>query len=378
MLPKDLLQARACFSRILAPHKESQRRGEKGVAHAALLFFAVLVAAVTVGGLAWMTYKMSQESQGSSQSSQNRQDSAPRTVPSGMPSLPNPADAGLEPELVATQTRQGGSCDSFDIAGVKLGMSSKQAKAAIIQHFNLSPQTRAQWEGKFEEAPNFFAYPEDWEGAVFSKKRKRAYSEAELERILESAPKDVLLYDFGDDDCASPPGSPSVSPKLCVMFLPVNPINLAHPEKAVHFQYEDNALTVARVKAIFAAFGPPTENPDATQLGWKNVSCSSSDGNESLVIEFREAIRMATSRDMEAGDLGPNTLLVMMLQPKGVFPRESGVNPGPAAAIAWKKAKGLDTGELEAYAEKQGAGKGKDSALFPQMGEGAGFPLSRE
>ena len=237
-------------------------------------------------------------------------------------------------------------CASFDVAGVRLGMSSEQARAAITRHFNLKPEDRDQWEGWFRDGNNEFCYPDDFEGASFAKNaEKKAYSEAEVNRLGKETPDTALAYRCGEGSCFVDENTPQ-PPNLQVLFVMRKPINFALPEAAwlINYVRGGRELTKGEVLAKFAAFGSPKTNADSF-VTW-DTSCAFRGEVVNLYIEYT------------AGADGEGSLVVTAAPPKK---NTFATSETPDAlshiegAIAWKKAKAkgsVDITELEAYAKE--------------------------
>ncbi|MDR1849978.1 MAG: hypothetical protein LBQ75_08055 [Zoogloeaceae bacterium] len=261
MLPQNFLynQVVTPTNRILTSCKARQRQREKGFWHVVIV--AILAVVVTVGTVAWIMYKDRQNSRGS----QSSQDSAPRTAPGGMPSLPNPSqELRIDPELQATP--HSGNCENLEFAGVGLGMSYRQARAGLVRHFNLSSS-----EALEKIKPNFV-------GANFhpSIRDKENPTKAELDRAAQETPNAGFTYNckiIGSlADCAN-----SKPPHLSTISLPRKPPDLEHPDAVVEIRYLGRALK----QEAFAKLGSP--NPprsgtacedEGTCFRWRKRICS--------------------------------------------------------------------------------------------------------
>ncbi|MDR1849867.1 MAG: hypothetical protein LBQ75_07495 [Zoogloeaceae bacterium] len=264
MLPKiSLCIQRLIPASIIASCKARQRQREKGVAHAALIFFAVIVAAVTVGGLAWMAHKMSQNSRGS-QGNQSSQDSASRTAPRGSTSLPNSSpELRIEPDLLVGEFS--GNCEDIEFAGVKLGMSYRQARAGLVRHFNLSPDEALE---KIKPDTGFLRFHP-------SIRDKKNPTKAEWDRAAQEAP--LTGFDYNCEGTGtgtlSDPVRCTTSQYLRAQTLVPNPI--AQPSAVFAFlPYVDRALTRGEV---IAKLGSPD------RLDKEDDTCHDADGKETCL-----------------------------------------------------------------------------------------------
>ena len=350
MLPKiSLCIQRLIPASIIASCKARQRQREKGVAHAALIFFAVIVAAVTVGGLAWMAHKMSQNSRGS-QGNQSSQDSAPRTAPRGSTSLPNPSpELRIEPDLLVGEFS--GNCEDIEFAGVKLGMSYRQARAALVRHFNLSPDEALE---KINADTGMLRFHPSLRG-------KKNPTKAELDRAAQETPMTGFDYNCEGTGTGtlSDPVRCTTSQNLRAQTLVPNPI--AQPSAVYAFlPYVDRALTRGKV---IAQLGSP-DRPD------KNDSCLNADGKETCLKwgeapPFGKDSKRRTCKwqgkvvtwsatfwfeDKEVGVEWP-TLILQVHGPDGVRGMNDPNDIG-TSGDAWLKAKGWWTDADEKYADE--------------------------